>query len=177
MGDSISAAYGMSLKDGWVELLDKTLENMGRNDRVINASISGETSAGGQRRLDGLLAKYKPSIVVIELGGNDGLRGYPIKQLTDNLISMAERCLGIGAKVLLLPMEIPPNYGPLYTGKFRRAYIEVGQRTGAVIGPFILKDIALDKSLMQQDGIHPTASAQPIIKKAVLDSLLPLLQN
>ena len=175
MGDSISAAYGMSLDDGWVALLDKTLVNLENDHQIINASISGETSSGGQRRLKNLLEKYKPTMVVLELGGNDGLRGYPTTLLKNNLISMTRLALKFGAQVLILPMEIPPNYGSRYTNMFRKAYVEAADATGATLGPFVLKDIALNKSMMQSDGIHPTKSAQPLIKDAVLKTLLPLL--
>ena len=177
MGDSISAAYGMSLEEGWVELLNQTLKDSESEYRIVNASISGETSAGGRGRLNRLLDKYSPSMVIIELGGNDGLRGYPIDQLETNLVYMIQASLNIDAQVLVLPMEIPPNYGLRYTSRFRDAYIKAAQETGAILGPFILKDIALDRSLMQSDGIHPRRSAQPIIREAVLKALQPLLNQ
>ncbi len=177
MGDSISAAYGMSLEEGWVELLNQSLKDNEIQYRIVNASISGETSAGGRRRLDNLLEKYRPDIVIIELGGNDGLRGYPIDQLEANLVSMIQSSLNSSARVLVLPMEIPPNYGSRYTSRFRNAYVRATQGTGAILGPFILKDIALNGSLMQTDGIHPKRSAQPIIREAVLKVLLPLLDQ
>ena len=177
MGDSISAAYGMSLEEGWVELLNQTLKDNEIEYRIVNASISGETSAGGRRRLNNLLDRYSPDIVIIELGGNDGLRGDPIDQLETNLVSMIQSSLNSNARVLVLPMEIPPNYGSRYTSQFRNAYVKVTQETGAILGPFILKDIALNRSLMQTDGIHPKRSAQPIIREAVLKVLLPLLDQ
>lgn len=177
MGDSISAAYGMSLEEGWVELLNQSLKDNEIQYRIVNASISGETSAGGRRRLDNLLEKYRPDIVIIELGGNDGLRGYPIDQLKTNLVSMIQSSLDSSAQVLVLPMEIPPNYGSRYTSRFRTAFIKATQETGAILGPFILKDVALNRSLMQADGIHPKRSAQPIIREAVLKALLPLLDQ
>jgi len=177
MGDSISAAYGMSLEEGWVELLNQTLNDNKIEYRIVNASISGETSAGGRRRLNNLLDRYNPDIVIIELGGNDGLRGYPIDQLEANLVSMIQSSLNSSARVLVLPMEIPPNYGSRYTSRFRNAYVRATQGTGAILGPFILKDIALNGSLMQADGIHPKRSAQPIIREAVLKVLLPLLDQ
>ncbi len=177
MGDSISAAYGMSLQDGWVALVNEDLKDSESNYRIINASISGETSAGGRRRLTNLLNKYSPEMVIIELGGNDGLRGYPISQLETNLIAMIQSSFSFGARVILLPMEIPPNYGPRYTSRFRNAFKKASLETGAILGPFILKDIALNKSLMQSDGIHPRKSAQPIIREAVLKTLLPLLNK
>ena len=177
MGDSISAAYGMSLEEGWVELLNQSLKNNEIQYRIVNASISGETSAGGRRRLDNLLEKYRPDIVIIELGGNDGLRGYPIDQLETNLVSMIQSSLKSSAQVLVLPMEIPPNYGSRYTSRFRNAFIKATQETGAILGPFILKDVALNRSLMQADGIHPKRAAQRIITEAVLKALLPLLDQ
>lgn len=172
LGDSISAAYGLSLEQGWVALAQEALAARGLAVEVINASISGETSAGGRRRLPALLDAHEPDAVVIELGGNDGLRGYPVGQLRENLVAMAEAAKASGARVLLLPMEIPPNYGPRYAGAFRDSFPQVAEETGVTLGPFLLASVATDPALMQADGIHPTAAAQPLI----VDTLLPVLE-
>lgn len=159
LGDSISAAYGMSLEQGWVALLARELDDYG----VVNASISGETTSGALRRLPALLQEHKPSLVILELGGNDGLRGYPIKQFRDNLLQLVTLSVEAGAQVVLLPMEIPPNYGTRYTGSFRDSYPLVAEQTQAVLGPFILDGIATNPELMQADGIHPRAEAQSLM--------------
>jgi len=172
LGDSISAAYGMSLEEGWVSLLARELA---REYPVVNASISGETTSGGLNRLPALLEEHGPALVVIELGGNDGLRGYPIATLRANLERMAALSMEAGARVILLPMEIPPNYGARYAGAFRESYALAAERTGAALAPFILEGIATDPGLMQADGIHPTAEAQPQMLGNVLPSLLQLL--
>jgi acyl-CoA thioesterase-1 len=172
LGDSISAAYGMDLEQGWVALLAERLRGDG-GPSVVNASISGDTSAGGLRRLPALLAEHEPQLLVIELGGNDGLRGYPTGTLRDNLTAMARLGIDAGAQVMILPMEIPPNYGPRYTSAFRQAYRDAAAASGARLGPFILQDIATRAELMQNDGIHPTAEAQPLIA----DRLAPALES
>ena len=170
LGDSISAAYGMSLEQGWVALLAGQLEReYPRQYTVVNASISGETSAGGLRRLPALLQQHSPSVVIIELGGNDGLRGYPLKKLRYNLSSLVELSKTSGAEVILLPMEIPPNYGTRYTSGFRQSYADVAQNTDSTLAPFMMTGVATDPSLMQGDGIHPSVGAQP----KLLDNLLP----
>jgi acyl-CoA thioesterase-1 len=171
LGDSISAAYGMSLEQGWVSLLAEKLQNVHPEYRVINASISGETSAGGLRRLPELLSQHSPSIVVVELGGNDGLRGYPIAKFRQDLKNIVSLSQQMGARVLLLPMEIPPNYGSRYTGSFRDSFPLVAEETGSILGPFPLVEVATDPQLMQADGIHPTVAAQPIL----LDTIYPTL--
>lgn len=177
VGDSISAAYGMSLEQGWAALLERQLRGRWPDARVINASISGDTSAGGARRLPKLLEEHAPDLVVIELGGNDGLRGYPTSKLEANLSFMAEAASAAGAQVLILPMEIPPNYGPRYTRSFRESYERAATDTGATLGPFLLDGIATEARLMQQDGIHPTVEAQPMITdivQPVIETLLAL---
>lgn len=175
LGDSISAAYGMDLERGWVALLQQQLSEQQSGWRVVNASISGDTSAGGLQRLPALIERHEPDIVIVELGGNDGLRGYPIAQLRSNLTQMIEISRSQGAGVLLLAMEIPPNFGARYTGLFRDSYAEVARATETALAPFILEGIALDSDLMQADGIHPTASAQPRLLDNVLPHLTPLL--
>lgn len=175
LGDSISAAYGMSLEQGWVALLERRLQGSHPHYRVVNASISGETTGGGLRRLPNLLARHEPSIVLLELGGNDGLRGYPPANIRDNLADMTRLAQDAGAEVLLLAMEIPPNYGARYTTAFRDSFSVVAEETGARALPFILDGIATDDSLMQDDGIHPTIEAQPLLLERLLPSLLELL--
>ena len=177
VGDSISAAYGMDLHQGWVALLNDRLMDNGLEYRAINASISCDTSAGGLNRLAPLLQEYQPELVIIELGGNDGLRGYPIDQLRANLQQMTELSIAQGAQVLLLQMEIPPNLGPRYTRLFRESFAWVADQTGAHWAPFILEDIAVNSALMQSDGIHPTAAAQPLIVENVWPSLAALLER
>ncbi|WP_439100530.1 arylesterase [Congregibacter sp.] len=173
VGDSISAAYGMSLEQGWAALLEVQLRERWPNTRVVNASISGDTSAGGARRLPNLLEEHTPDLVIIELGGNDGLRGYPTQKLEANLTFMAEAASAAGARVLILPMEIPPNYGPRYTRSFRKSFERAATDTGATLGPFLLDGIATEDQLMQQDGIHPTVEAQPLIT----DILQPVIET
>lgn len=173
LGDSISAAYGMSLEQGWVALLERRLQEDYPEMSVINASISGDTSAGGLRRLPSLLKSHNPDLVILELGGNDGLRGYPTTQLADNLYEMVRLSTAAGARTLVLPMEIPPNYGPRYTQAFRDSFQNAASLQGAALGPFLLTGIATDTSLMQGDGIHPTVQAQPII----VENLLPAVRR
>jgi len=175
LGDSISAAYGMSLEEGWVALLARQLEQSAAPHAVINASISGETSAGAAARLPALLQQHRPSVVVIELGGNDGLRGYPIKRLRENLHSMATIAQQSGAAVLILGMEIPPNYGSRYTAQFRDSFADVAAQTNSALTPFMLAGIATEPELMQADGIHPKPQAQQQLLANVWPALAPLL--
>ncbi len=176
LGDSISAAYGMSLEQGWVALMAQQMEqDQDRPYRVINASISGETTAGALRRLPGLLEQHAPDLVIIELGGNDGLRGYPIPRFRANLESMVALSREAGAEVILLPMEIPPNYGTRYTSAFRETYAAVAEQSDALLAPFILEGVATDPDLMQPDGIHPTPDAQPLMLENVLPTVLEAL--
>jgi acyl-CoA thioesterase-1 len=173
MGDSISAAYGMELRQGWVALLKKRLELTHPNWKVINGSISGETTAGGLRRLPTLMSTHLPSVVLIELGGNDGLRGYPIDQLQKNLQALAQTAEAGGAKVLIAAIEIPPNFGSRYTTLFRESFADAADKTDAVLIPFMLADIATNPALMQADGIHPTQQAQ----STILDNVWPFIQE
>ena len=175
LGDSISAAYGMSLEQGWVSLLQSRLTQTHPAYTVVNASISGETTAGGLRRLPQLIEDHEPNVVIIELGGNDGLRGYPISSFRNNLQAMAEMANDADARVLLLSMEIPPNYGSRYTSSFRESYQMVAKATGSVLGPFMLQGVATNTQLMQADGIHPTVEAQPILLDTVFPALADLL--
>ena len=175
LGDSISAAYGMSLEQGWVALLANRLSEQKVPAQVVNASISGETTAGGLRRLPALLQEHQPEIVIIELGANDGLRGYPLKTLQDNLVQLVQLSQQAGARVILLPMEIPPNYGPRYTTGFRESYTHIASATNSVLAPFLLAGIAINPKFMQEDGIHPTVAAQPLILENVLPTVSAML--
>lgn len=177
LGDSISAAYGMSLEEGWVALLQQRLNETHPEHRVINASISGETSGGAATRLPALLQEHQPAIVVLELGGNDGLRGYPIKRLRANLMQMAQRSRASGAELVVLGMEIPPNYGRRYTQQFRESFAMVAQSNDGTLVPFFLDGIATDTSLMQADGIHPKPEAQPMLLANVWPTLKELLSD
>ncbi len=174
MGDSLSAAYGIERESGWVSLLSKRL---GNDVEVINASISGETTSGGAARLPELLGQHDPDIVLLELGGNDGLRGLPPGQMRANLARMIEASQDAGARVLLLGIEVPPNYGQAYTDAFRRVYQSLAEKYDIPLVPFLLEGIALDKTLMQDDGIHPTSAAQPRILDNVWPTLEPLLKE
>jgi acyl-CoA thioesterase-1 len=176
VGDSISAAYGLDVTMGWVSLLQTQLNNSGyKHYQVINASVSGNTTGDGVGRLPKLLKVHQPDIVIIELGGNDGLRGYPIKIMTRNLQKMIDRSLAAKAKVLLAGIEIPPNYGAQYTGLFRQGFQTIADTNSIVFLPFILEGVATDPTLMQNDGIHPVAAAQPKMLNNVWDFLQPLL--
>lgn len=175
VGDSISAAFGMDTAEGWVALLEKRLAEQGYVHRVVNASVSGETSAGGASRLPALLAEHRPSHVLIELGGNDGLRGQSLEQLQQNLAGMVEKSQAAGAKVLLLGMQLPPNYGPRYTQAFAAVYPALGERYRVPVLPFLLEGVGGQAELMQADGIHPRSSAQPRLLENVWPLLQPLL--
>ncbi|MFC1683957.1 arylesterase [Pseudomonadota bacterium] len=176
VGDSLSAAFGFDAEKGWPRLLQKRLTETGRPYRVINASISGDTTQGGLTRLPGALARHKPEIVIIELGANDGLRGINLAKIRDNLIRMTILCQQQGARVLLLGMHLPPNYGPGYTRRFHAVYQEVATHTGSAITPFFLEGIADNMTLIQADGLHPTAEAQKSILDNLWPQLLPLLK-
>lgn len=176
LGDSISAGYGLNqLEEGWVALLKEQLRP--RGVEVVNASISGDTTAGGLTRLDELLLRVKPSLVVIELGGNDGLRGLTPAQMAANLTGMIEKSRAAGARVLLLGMRIPPNYGKRYADMFQNVYGEVAQKTGVALVPFLMDGVGGHDGLMQADGIHPNQAAQPLLLAQVLKQLEPLLAS
>lgn len=175
-GDSISAGYGLANADqGWVGLLRSKLKDLGYGDAVVNASVSGETTAGGLARLPRAIAQHHPHIVILELGGNDGLRALPVDQMRENLSKMVDLSLAGGARVLVLGMRIPPNYGPEYTDQFRGAFAAVAHAKAVPLVPFLLADIALDPTLMQADGIHPNALGQPRLLANVWPELKPLL--
>ena len=175
VGDSISAAFGLDSRQGWVALLEKRLEQEGFEHSVVNASISGDTSAGGAARLSALLAEHQPALVIIELGGNDGLRGQPPAQLQQNLASMVEMSRQAGAKVLLLGMRLPPNYGVRYTTAFAQVYADVAAQEQVDLVPFFLEGVGGVPGMMQADGIHPGEPAQALLLDNVWPSLEPLL--
>ena len=180
MGDSLSAGYGINVEEGWVTLLQQELTKKQQGDainaRVINASVSGETTSGGLTRLPAVLSQHKPDIVIIELGGNDGLRGQPLNIMQQNLQTMISASQTAGAEIILAGMQIPTNYGPRYTKQFREIYPTLAEKNKTALIPFFLEGIATHRNLMQQDGIHPTAEAQPLILKNVLTVLIPLLK-
>ncbi|PCO04503.1 arylesterase [Microbulbifer flavimaris] len=173
LGDSISAAYGLEQADGWVELLQSRLEEAGEAVKVVNASVSGETTSGGLARLPRLLDEHKPRWMILELGGNDGLRGYPPQALQRNLQRMIRLAQDEDVEVLLLGMRMPPNYGQAYTEAFAGVYPKVAEAEQVPLVPFFLEPIALKEGAMQTDGIHPTAEAQP----ALLDHVWPCVQQ
>ncbi len=175
VGDSISAGLGLDTSKGWVSLLRQRLEHEGFKDSVINASISGDTTANGQARLPALLAANKPSVVVVELGGNDGLQGHPPAQLQQNLSTMVDAAQAAGAKVLLLGMKLPPNYGARYTNAFAQVYGNVAAQKKVALVPFFLEGVGGVPELMQADGIHPAVNAQGKLLENVWPQLKPLL--
>jgi acyl-CoA thioesterase-1 len=173
VGDSLSAAHNIPAASGWVNLLQQRVkQQITPPPAIINASISGETTAGALTRLPGLLEKHRPSVVVIELGGNDALRGLTPAQLRGNLEKMIVASQKAGAKVLLLGIDVPPNYGPAYRQRLRQTYAELARQYEVPLLPFLLEGVALKPNLMQADGLHPTAAAQP----QVLDNVWPLLK-
>lgn len=175
LGDSISAGLGIQRAEGWVEQLASRVAAEGSGWRVVNASISGETTGGGLARLPDALADHQPAVVIIELGGNDGLRGYPIDRIRDNLSRMVRLVQDAGSQPLLVGMQIPPNYGPRYTRSFADVFAEVAERHEVPLVPFLLARVALEPDLMQADGIHPTAAAQGVLLDTVWPHLEPLL--
>jgi len=172
LGDSLSAGYNMRLEQAWPSLLQKRLQDNGHSYRVVNASITGDTTQGGLSRLPSLLERHKPDMVIIELGGNDGLRGISLDVTRANLAAMIEASLEAGARVLLAGVFLPPNYGPLYTERFSAIYTSLAGQYELILVPFLLEGVALEPGLMQNDGIHPTADAQP----RLLDNVWPLLE-
>jgi acyl-CoA thioesterase-1 len=177
LGDSLSAAYGIKLEQGWVALLQARLRAKGYGHRVVNASSSGETTGGGLTRLPRALATHQPAIVIVELGGNDGLRGLAVADVRRNLSSIIRSSQQAGARILLVGMRIPPNYGAAYTRDFQALYGELAREYKVPLVPFFLEDIAADESQFQEDGIHPTAAAQPVLLREVWPQLEPLLTS
>ena len=175
-GDSLSAAYGIAQARGWVALLEERLKRERSDYIVVNASISGETSSGGASRIQKTLQQHKPSIVILELGANDGLRGLPIAQMRQNLAAMIEQAQKSGARVLLVGMKLPPNYGPDYTRAFESAYGELAKRYRTALVPFLLEDLAEKQEFFQPDRVHPTEAAQPLMLERIWTALQPLLK-
>jgi acyl-CoA thioesterase-1 len=176
-GDSLSAAYGIPPEQGWVALLTQRLKAQGYGYQIVNASVSGETSSGGRERLPRALQLHQPTIVVLELGGNDGLRGLPLEELRANLAAMVQLAQAAGAQVLLVGMRIPPNYGPRYTEGFARVFPELASQYHVPLVPFMLQNVALDPQRMQQDGIHPNARGEPPVLETIWPQLSSLLKK
>jgi acyl-CoA thioesterase I len=176
LGDSLSAAYGIAAERGWVTLLGERLARERPDYRVVNASISGETSAGGRARIAAELARHRPAIVILELGANDGLRGLSPAQMQDNLSAIVAAAQKTRARVLLVGMKLPPNYGPDYTEGFEAVFARLRRRHRTAWLPFLLEGIAERRELFQPDNIHPTEQAQPLILQNVWAALRPLLK-
>ena len=174
-GDSLSSGYGLPQDAGWVSLLERRLQQERPEYQVINASLTGETTRGGLSRIESSLKTYQPSIVILELGGNDGLRGQRIDLARDNLEAIIKACKQRRAEVLLIGMRLPPNYGPAYTQKFHSIYPELAKREHVPLMPFLMEGFSDNPALFQPDGIHPAAAAQPLILDAVWKHLRPLL--
>ncbi|MGZ8252036.1 MAG: arylesterase, partial [Methylophilaceae bacterium] len=172
-GDSLSAAYGIPREQGWVALLQQRLKDEGLTHQVVNTSISGETTTGGSSRIAATLKAHQPDIVLIELGANDGLRGLPLTDMQNNLKQMIEACQQAKARVVLVGMMLPPNYGPRYAREFNQTYTNLAKEYRLALVPFLLADVAGKPALNQDDGLHPTAQAQP----QVLGNVWSILQS
>ena len=177
MGDSLSAAYGIRPEQGWVALLTQRLQAQGYGYQVVNASVSGETSSGGLQRLPRALQLHQPGMVILELGANDGLRGLPLGLTKENLSKMVQLSQAAGARVLLVGIRIPPNYGPRYASEFADLYPEVAKQYHLPLVPFLLDKVALDAALMQDDGLHPNARGEPLVLDTLWQRLEPLLKK
>jgi acyl-CoA thioesterase-1 len=176
-GDSLSAGLGLRPEEGWVPLLQKRLQAQGYVTPVVNASVSGETSGGGAQRLPRALQLHSPSLVILELGANDGLRGLPVSETRANLEKMIGMVRAAGAQILLIGMRMPPNYGPRYTTDFYHMYTDIAERDHVPLVPFLLESVALNPTLMQPDGMHPNARGAPLLLDTVWPRLLPLLHE
>jgi acyl-CoA thioesterase-1 len=176
-GDSLSAAYGLRTDQGWVTLLQQRLQAQGYGYRVVNASVSGETTEGGRNRLTRALMQHQPELVILELGGNDGLRGLPVKDIRANMSQMMVAIRKSGAKQLLVGIQIPPNYGPQYAGAFAGMYGALAKEQNVPLVPFLLDSVALNMQLMQADGIHANAQGQPRLLENVWTHLQPMLRR
>lgn len=177
LGDSVSASYGMQQSEGWVDILNTQLEQENAPYKIINASISGETTTGGLSRLESILNKNKVDHLIIELGGNDGLRGFPPKLIKNNLLQMIEIAQSKTIPVSMFSIKIPPNFGPKYTKMFERVFTEIAEEKNIKLIPFFVEAVITKPELMQADGIHPNAKAQPIIAALVKEDLKQLFQN
>jgi acyl-CoA thioesterase I len=175
-GDSLSAAYGIAQARGWVALLAERLKRSHPDYIVVNASISGETTSGGASRIPRVLEQHQPAILIVQLGGNDGLRGLPVAQMRKNLASIIEQSQKSGARVLLLGMRIPPNYGPDYADAFEATFAELAKRYRTPLEPFFLEDFGENTDLFQPDRIHPSEAAQPLMLERVWKALRPMLK-
>ena len=176
-GDSLSAGYGIQPNQGWASLLQQKLSTEGYGQRVVNASISGETTSGGKTRLPRALAQHHPDIVILELGANDGLRGLPLDATRANLDAMIQLIHTAGARPLLVGIQLPPNYGPSYTTRFRDLYASLARERRTALVPFLMEGVALDERYMQADGLHPNAAGQPLLLDTVWRALKPLLRH
>ena len=177
VGDSLSAAYGIPVEQGWVALLQERLDSRDYPYRIINASISGDTTANARARLSQALASHEPDVVLLELGGNDGLRGLSLAAMKSNLAAMISSVQETGAQLLLIGVQLPPNYGPRYTEKFQAVYRELAAEHDLALLPSLVDGIGTEQNLMQQDGIHPNVTAQPLIRDHVWEAMLPLLEQ
>jgi len=175
-GDSLSAAYGISQKNGWVALLQERLRQKPLDYTVVNASVSGETASGGASRIAATLVSSKPAIVIVALGANDGLRGLPLVQMRDNLAAIVRAAQKSGSRVLLVGMKMPPNYGPQYTRDFEQTFVELARRFKCALVPFLLEGVAGKRELLLEDNLHPTAEAQTIMLENVWKGLAPMLK-
>ena len=176
LGDSISAGYGLKESENWVQLLEVSLKTSGKELQIINSSISGDTTIGGLSRIENDLKQYRPNYVLVELGGNDALRGYPIDKIKHNLIKIIDVSLEAGAYPIIMQIRIPPNYGKNYVAAFESIYSEIAQAKSIPKISFLLEKVALDKDLMQLDGIHPNQKAQKIIAEQVKKELLNIFK-
>jgi len=177
LGDSLSAGYGLELSQAWPSLLEQRLSDNGHRYRVQNASITGETTQGAVTRLPGLLQRHRPAVVIIELGGNDGLRGFPLETTRANLAGLVELATASGATVVLAEILLPPNYGAAYTERFQALYGEVAEQHQALLVPYFMRGVALVEGMMQDDGVHPTAAGQPVLLDNVWAVLEPVLKG
>ncbi len=177
LGDSLSGAYGINTDEGWVALLQQKISKQGFAYKIINASVSGDTTRTGLSRIDSALQQHKPAIVIVALGGNDGLRGLAFSEIENSLASIIERCRKDGAQVLLSGVRLPPNYGPVYIEQFAALYQRLSVRYGVPLVPRMLDQVAENRELMQEDGIHPTAAAQPQIMQNVWVGLEQMLEK
>lgn len=177
VGDSISAGYGLDISQGWVALLQQRLHERGSSYQVVNASISGDTTAGGRNRLPELLKQHQPELVILELGGNDGLRGLSLEHMQANLAAMVSMAKEQGSQVLLLGMRIPPNYGPRYSQGFYQVYQQLATEQQVALVDFFLDRVGGVEGMIQQDGIHPTEAAQPLLLENAWSALQPLLES
>jgi acyl-CoA thioesterase-1 len=177
LGDSLSSAHGLPVDQGWVNLMQQRLTRSGFPHRVVNASVSGDTTANGLTRLRPALEAHRPAIVIVELGGNDGLRAQPPPMIESNLERIVDLALKSGAKVIIAGMRLPPNYGPAYVERFESIYPRIAERTGSVLVPFFMDGVAAQPGMMQQDGVHPAVEAQEILLDNVWPLLLPILDS